>query len=227
MKWKDKIANPAHGVFVGVLMEDMITTVQNTGQLYCNCWIPEFYDKTLNYPLTRVPLQALSLPLRKDDKVLVEFYQNDPTMPVLYKNYGDIDSGFYEQFELGTTVEGGGITVPEAQPTVSAQRLGPDSYVINTDNYTVIHRGEGFILIDNDGNEYVKGKTVNIIGSESVNIDTKKYSLKGSSTSMYKILSDILNILNLSLATQGSPGAHTVVPHQFDTIINDLNSLME
>ena len=222
-----KLHEAAHGVFSATLIEDMVTTVQRTGQLYCDAVITDYYDMDSGHPLVRVPLWAMSLPLKKDDKVLVEFFQDDLTLPVLYKPYDEIDEGFYKKFELGSSVSDGNITVPKSQETVSAQKLGDDSYIINTNNYTVIHRGSGFILIDNEGNHYVKGPSVNIIGTDSVNIDTQKLSLKNTTTSLYKILTDALNILNTSLATQGSPASHVVVPHQFDLVIQELNNLME
>lgn len=161
----------ATGVYIGKLVEDMVDTVTREKKLYCNVYIPEFFAKDSNYPLTYVPLWAMSLPLRKDDKVLVEFHQGNLMYPVLYKNPSEIDKGFYEKFDTNKSVTGGNIQGYTPSNTVSAQKIGVDSYVIKTDDYTVIHQNNGFVLVDKSDRVYVYGSEVNIISSGKVNID--------------------------------------------------------
>ena len=59
--------------------------------------------------------------------------------------------------------------------------------------------------------------TVSIDSSGNVTIDAKtgKISLKNSIGSLYDILDGMLQTLNTSLATAGSPASHTVIPQQF------------
>ena len=161
----------ATGVYVGKLVEDMIETVKREKKLYCNVYIPEFFSKDSNYPLTYVPFWAMSLPLKKDDKVLVEFHQSNLMYPVLYKNPSEIDSQFFEKFDTNKSVSGGNIQGYTAKDTVGAERLGEDSYIIKTDDYTVIHQNNGFILIDKNDKVYVYGSEINVISSGDIKID--------------------------------------------------------
>lgn len=166
----------ATGVYIGKLVEDMIDTVKREKKLYCNVYIPEFFAKDSNYPLTYVPFWAMSLPLRKDDKVLVEFHQNNLMYPVLYKNPDELKDfdQFYEQFDTEKNVNGGNIQGYKPKATVGAQRIGENSYMIKTDDYTVIHQNNGFVLIDTKDNVYVYGSSINVISSGNVNIDADK-----------------------------------------------------
>ena len=161
----------ATGVYIGKLVEDMIDTVKREKKLYCNVYIPEFFAKDSNYPLTYVPFWAMSLPLRKDDKVLVEFHQSNLMYPVLYKNPDEIDTQFFDQFDTNKSVSGGNIQGYQPKDTVGAERIGENSYMIKTDDYTVIHQNNGFILIDKEDKLYAYGSEVNIISSGKVNID--------------------------------------------------------
>ena len=167
------IGTEATGIYVGKLVEDMIDTVTREKRLYCNVWIPEFFSKESNYPLTYVPLWAMSLPLKKDDIVLVEFHQDNLMYPVHYKNDSEkeIDAGFYTQFEVNNSVSGGNIEPYQSQKTIGATRLGVDSYLIKTEDYTVIHQNNGFILIDKTDKVYVHGSEINVISDSGVNID--------------------------------------------------------
>lgn len=67
----------------------------------------------------------------------------------------------------------------------------------------------------------IKGVGVAIDGTDG------KVSIKNAQASMYDILKGMLQILNTSLATQGSPAAHTVVPNQFQQQATALDNLME
>lgn len=180
---KDFVGEEATGVFVGELLEDMIDTVSRTKKLYCDVHIPQFFAKGYSHPLTYVPLWAMSLPLRKGDKVLVEFHQNDLELPVLYKNNSEIDQGFYSKFNFGNFVTGGNISKPTAADTVGSSWIGKDSYIIKTDDYTVIHQNTGFILIDKNGKQYIYGSEINIVATGDTKIDAggnvKVYATQG------------------------------------------------
>ena len=162
----------ATGVYVGKLVEDMIETVKREKKLYCNVYIPEFFAKDSKYPLTYVPFWAMSLPLKKDDKVLVVFNQSNLMYPMLYKNPDEIDEGFFEKFDVGKSVTGGNIQAYTAQDTVSAQKIGENSYMIKTEDYTVIHQNNVFILIDKDYKVYVYGNEINMISGGKLLIDS-------------------------------------------------------
>ena len=165
------IGMEATGVYIGKLVEDMIDTVKREKKLYCNVYIPEFFAKDSNYPLTYVPFWAMSLPLKKDDKVFVEFHQNNLMYPVLYKNPDEIDNQFFEKFDTNKSVSGGNIQGYQPKDTVGAERIGENSYIIKTDGYTVIHQNNGFILIDKSDKIYTYGSEINIISSGKMNID--------------------------------------------------------
>lgn len=68
-----------------------------------------------------------------------------------------------------------------------------------------------------------------ISGKAGVVVDGQdgKVSIKNGQKSLYEILKGTLQVLNSSFATQGSPGAHTCVPNQFQTQASDLDALME
>lgn len=166
------IGTEATGVYVGTLVEDMIETVKREKKLYCKVHIPDFFAKDSDYPLTYVPFWAMSLPLREGDKVMVEFHQCNLMYPVLYKNPDEIDKQFYEKFNIPNGVTGGRASQPTAVDTIGAFKLGENSYVIKTDNYTLIHQGDnGYICIDNDGKTYIQGTDINIIANGKLNID--------------------------------------------------------
>lgn len=171
MSEQGSIFDEATGTYVGELLEDMIDTVSRTHKMYCDVDIPQFFSKDKAHPLTYVPLWGMSLPLKKGDKVIVKFCQNDLTLPMLYKNPDEIDKGFYEKFDFGNFVQGGNVTKPTAENTLGSQKIGTDSYLIKTANYTVIHQNNGFLMIDKDGKVYVYGSAVNIVATGDVKID--------------------------------------------------------
>lgn len=164
----------ATGVYEGTLVEDMIETVKREKKLYCNVHIPKFFAKDSGYPLTYVPFWAMSLPLKEGDKVLVEFHQSNLMYPVLYKNPDEIDKLFYEKFDTNKSVNGGNISGYTAKDTVGCERIGENSYLIKTDDYTVIHQNNGFILIDKDDKIYMYGNGINIISAGTFKIDSNQ-----------------------------------------------------
>lgn len=85
---------------------------------------------------------------------------------------------------------------------------------INKDNEITVSNGKAEVKVDKNGNITVDAKT-------------GKITLKNSSSSLYDILNGMLQILNTSLATAGSPASHTVVPNQFTTQSTQLGQLMQ
>lgn len=85
---------------------------------------------------------------------------------------------------------------------------------IKEDNSLSIDTSKAKISIDKDGNI-----ELNSMGG--------KISLKNNTANLYTILDGILTILNSSLATQGSPAVHTVVPNQFTAQVTQLGNLMQ
>lgn len=160
------------GIFVGTLLEDMIDTVTKTGRLYCDVDIPRFYNSNFNHPLTYVPLWAMTLPLKKGDKVFVKFHQDDFTLPVLWKIDGAVDEGMYEEYEPQQAVENGNIKKIEPAKTFYSQKLGDDSFIIKTENYTIIRQNDAYVLLDKDNNIFASGNTVNISSADVLNVDS-------------------------------------------------------
>lgn len=200
---KQFIGTEATGVYVGTLVEDMITTVAREKKLYCNVHIPEFFAKDTDYPLTYVPLWAMSLPLKEGDKVLVEFHQDNLMYPVLYKNPNEIDSGFYDMFDIHKSTD-----FPSNKDTVGAIKLGDNSYIIKTDNYTVIHQNSGFVLLNSSGNVYVYGNNINTLSSGKTTITADTNITLGTAIGY---LTDIIDtILTLPVALAASPVAEQI-----------------
>lgn len=197
------IGTEATGVYVGTLVEDMIDTVTREKKLYCNVHIPQFFTKNTNYPLTYVPFWAMLLPLKKNDKVMVEFHQGNLMYPVLYKNPSEIDRKMYEQFNIPNGVIGGKINKPTAQKTVGAFRLGQDSYVIKTDYYTLFHQNDGYILIDKTNKIYINGTEVNISATSKFNLDAGVHTEMFSPTGTFKIGNNALT-LGIALSEMAS-----------------------
>lgn len=85
---------------------------------------------------------------------------------------------------------------------------------VNKSNEIAITTGKAKVNIDSSGNI-----TVDAMGG--------KLSLKNDKASLFNILDGMLNILNSSLATEGSPASHTVVPQQFSQQSTQLGQLMQ
>lgn len=165
------VSEEATGVYDGVLTEDMIQTVIREKRLVCNVDVADVFNSEFRHPLVHVPLWAMSLPLRKGDKVRVLFNQGDPQYPVLYKNPSDLPDGFLKNFDLGKGVSGGNINIPAADDNVACFNLGEDSYLIKTESYTVLHQNGGFVLIDRNDKIYVYGKEINLSADGKLNVD--------------------------------------------------------
>lgn len=64
-------------------------------------------------------------------------------------------------------------------------------------------------------------------GNISIDAQKGKLSIKNSQADLFQILNGMLQILNSTLVTQGSPASHTVVPNQFQQQSKDLSNLMK
>lgn len=204
-------------VCVGELLEDMVKTVERTKKMYCNVWIKDYFTKDSSHPLTYVPFWAMSLPLKEGNKVMVAFTNGDINLPYLWKNPDEIDENFYKKFEFEKDGD-----LPAVSDTVSVQKIGEESYVIKTDDYTIVRQNGSFILMDKHDNVFVKGKKVQVISD--------KFSVVKKQTpnvSLFNIIKGMLDVLNNSLTTAGSPANHTVVPGQFQQQLTELQQLME
>lgn len=84
----------------------------------------------------------------------------------------------------------------------------------NEDNGLLLDTGKAKISIDTSGNV-------------TVDAMSGKISIKNSTADLFSILDGMLQILNSSLATQGSPAAHTVVPQQFAQQQTQLGQLLQ
>ena len=194
------VSEEATGIYEGTLLEDMIDTVRRTGKLVCDVEFPDIFDKDVKYPYVYVPFWAMTLPLKKGDKVQVIFNQGDYQFPVLYKNPTAFDDeneetgikfaeGFMEDFDFADTVkvQGGNVKLPKKQSTFFAQWLGDDSYIIKTNDkdgdkgYTLIHQNDGFILLTTDNKIYVCGSEINLSANGNLNVDCAQ-ELKVKST---------------------------------------------
>lgn len=85
---------------------------------------------------------------------------------------------------------------------------------VNKSNEIAITTGKAKVNIDSSGNI-----TIDAMGG--------KLSLKNDKASLFNILDGMLKILNSSLATEGSPASHTVVPQQFSQQSTQLGQLMQ
>lgn len=195
-----KLFEEATGVYVGTLQEDMIDTVKKTKKMYCDVLIPEFFTKATNYPLTYVPLWATILPLKKGDKVLVKFNQDNLKYPVLYKNDSEVDSEMYNKF----TVPSGTVT---SSDTVSVIEVGKDSYILKTNSYTVIrNKNSSCIILSDDGKTYVCGKGVEVLGGSG------KVNIANNVGKLGNVLSTFLNsVSEISSTVTGEAGPYPIV----------------
>ena len=146
----------ATGVYEGVLYEDMIDTVQKYHKLYCDVTITGFFNPDYKHPLTFVPLWAMSLPLKKGDKVLVKFADNDWSRPYLWRQKPEIDHWHWDQWNFPEKFEHF-TTQPSSEKNFSVQKIGEEAFIVKTDSYTLIRQNNAFILLNTSGEIYAQG----------------------------------------------------------------------
>ena len=145
----------ATGVYEGVLYEDMIETVKKNHKLYCDVIITRFFKEGFKRPLTFVPLWAMSLPLKKGDKVLVKFADNDWSRPYLWREKPEIDEWFWKKWEFPEKFEKY-TSQPSPDDNFSVQRIGEESFILYCKQYTLFRRNGAFFLFDKNNQAYVQ-----------------------------------------------------------------------
>lgn len=102
---------------------------------------------------------------------------------------------------------------------------------INKDSEITVTNPKASAKIDKDGAVTITSNTntkINIDKNGNITLEAGgKVSIKNSSANLFSILDGMLNILNTSLATAGSPASHTVVPSQFQAQQTQLGQLMQ
>lgn len=93
---------------------------------------------------------------------------------------------------------------------------------VNADGLNVtLKEGETFSVTNGKA-------TFNVDADGNISIETSgKYTIKNDKADLFTIINGMLQILNTSLATAGSPASHTVVPNQFSTQSTQLSNLMQ
>ena len=118
--------------------------------------------------------------------------------------------------------------------------MNSDGISVTDDNNNKIEMANGGITIKDKNNNKIEmasgGITITDKNSNKIEMKSGEVTITGSATNTIKIgntvgtvksiLSDMLNVLNSSLATAGSPANHTVVPGQFSTVITKLNQIL-
>ena len=145
----------ATGVYEGVLYEDMIETVKKNHKLYCDVIITRFFKEGFKRPLTFVPLWAMSLPLKKGDKVLVKFADNDWSRPYLWREKPEIDEWFWKKWEFPEKFEKY-TSQPSPDDNFSVQRIGEESFILYCKQYTLFRRNGAFFLFDKNNQAYIQ-----------------------------------------------------------------------
>lgn len=230
---------PPTGVYLGTLQEDMIDTVIETKGQYIKVLVPELFDENGDYPYTYVPDWGMVLPLRKDDKVLIRFDQENIRYPVLYRNPSELDTSFYVEYDL--PMDGSLVSFPTKEKTVTGHRFGNNSYIITTDRYTLLRQNDQFVMLKDQAGAWINAKTVNILASSGINIENSSSDASnlikignGSSATLGAYISDLVSKMSdlctklSTLTTAGSPTAHTINPTlagQLSTLSTQLSKL--
>lgn len=142
--------------------------------------------------------------------ILMNQYQSE-----YHKNYIDFSNGcltiklaYSEDDEDNllsiTTQADGSVTLNSNDTSIS----------IDSENVITVDNGSAVVSIDADGNI-------------AINAKGGKISLKNDSSDLFTILNGMLQILNTTLSTSGSPSKQVVDPQQFQQQATDLGNLMQ
>lgn len=221
----------------GIVTVEMSVAEKNTDVIITNCVLASFASSSF----------SVNIKPNVDDKVMVLFprkfhndmFKKDKNETIIYeqgtgynvltgiavllnqyqedthKNYIDISDGevtaklAYSEDEDKNLVE------------FTSDKDG--NIELKNDKADIKVSSEGEITVDNSK------ATITVDTSGNVKIDAQggKISLKNNITSLFDIIDGMLQILNTSLATAGSPASHTVVPQQFAEQSTLLGQLME
>lgn len=195
------IIDEVSGVFEAELLEDMADTVRRTRRPYIDCKIPAVLDED-QHPLTYVPAIYMTYPLKKGDKVLVRFNQDNFRYPVLWKITTEFENQMVEE-KVQFPSAGQVIFFPSSEKVVAVKRINKDYYVYVTDKYTLVRTGDQFTLISPDG------ETTNVTNfkvlADSIILETKKeYKLVAAQAITLKSSGAELLEIGNSIATLGS-----------------------
>ena len=172
---------------------------------------------------------------KDNDKNLFELNINEEGAIVLKSAYNKDDDK--NLFELNINEEGaiafnndvtsvsidaeGNNEIDNGKAKISVDKEG--ALAFNNDVTSVSIDAEGNYEIDNSKSKISVDKNGNV----KIDAMSGKISIKNSSANLFSILDGMLQTLNTSLATAGSPASHTVVPQQFAQQSTQLSQLME
>jgi len=245
----------ATGVYKGVLVEDMIDTVNRVKKPFIDVFIKGLFFSDADYPLTYVPMINMVLPLKKDQEVWVYFNQGNHRYPVLWKLAADVDKQFTGTTELPAIT--GLVSFPNAEETTEVTKFSDKCWFIGTKSYGVFRWGDQCILmndssvITNAGSklDFRSGDTITMestgemmfkSGGSTTTESAGKILLKAGSKlefnntvglSLCTILTTLLTSLKTATpATAGSPAAHAwnpAIPIALDAAKASLELLMD
>jgi hypothetical protein len=141
------LTEEATGIWKGVLLEDMILTVQKVMKPYIDVLIPELFEDYVPHPLTYVPVWFQTLPLKMGDEVWVQYNQGSTRYPVLYKPAMLMDETMISPQVDIPQDEG----FPAPMPTTNIFSLGNLYYLVVTEGYATLLKGQQAIILSDSG----------------------------------------------------------------------------
>lgn len=165
------------GIFEVTLKEDMVKTVTKLKLPYIHCDLSSIFGKTQNYPYVYVPFWFTVLPLRKDDKVFVRFYQDNHEYPYLWKplHTFKMDEALFTKYDLPKKKE---LTeFPSTKDTISSYKFNKDVIFVTSDSYSFFRYKDQILIADEKG-FYLNSKSLGIL-IETLQLEiTKKLDAK-------------------------------------------------
>lgn len=173
----NEIKDEVSGVFEATLLEDMMDTVNRVKRPFIDCEIPDVLEKDL-HPLTYVPSIFMTYPLKKGDKVLVKFNQDNFRYPVLWKITTEWEDDVVKSIEF--PADGTEVKFPDPEKVVSVTKINDGYYVYVTDKYVLVRTGDQFTLLSPSG-ETTNVKQYAVLAEDIVLETTKEYKLVSKS----------------------------------------------
>ena len=220
----------------GIVTVEMSVAQKNTDVIITNCVLASFASSSF----------TMNIKPNFDDKVMVLFprkYHNDmfnvknnetiiseagtgynvlTGVAILLNQFQDVHKNFIDIQDGAVTLKMG-YSEDEDTNNVEFTSDNDGNIEIKNPKADIKITSEGEININNGKSEVV----IDSDGNIKINAQSGKISLKNNSASLFDILDGMLQILNTSLATAGSPASHTVVPQQFAQQSAYLKQLME